>query len=193
MRDASYENTRIPQLVTRNLKSMTTTKSKILFKEEQKSSTPWIFLVIFPVLAMVIFFAKYNEWEAGENDNILGLAILGVIMFIMMVGLTILFYSMKLTTQIKSSGISIKYYPLMSKERFYSKAEIEKYEIRKFNPKREYGGHGAKRGKRKSGKAYTVSGRLGLQLFFSNGEKVLIGTKRKEAIKYAMEKMMNNK
>ena len=81
----------------------------------------------------------------------------------------------------------------MSKERFYSKAEIDKYEIRKYHPNREYSGHGVKRGKRKSGKAYTVSGRLGLQLFFSNGEKVLIGTKRKEAIKYAMEKMMNNK
>ncbi len=175
---------------------MTNSKSKILFKEEQKFSTPWIFLVIFPVLAMVIFFAKYNEWEggsfeAGENDDILGLAILGGIMFIMMVGLTILFYNMKLTTQIKSGGISIKYYPLMSKERFYSKAEIEKYEIRKFNPKREYGGHGAKRGKRRSGKAYTVSGRLGLQLYFKDGEKILIGTQRKEAIKYAMEKMMN--
>lgn len=168
--------------------------SRVLYKEEQKFSTPWIFLVIFPVLAMVIFFAKYNEWEAGENDDILGLVILGGIMFIMMVGLTILFYSMKLTTRIKSDGIFIKYYPLMSKERFYSKATIEKYEIRKFNPKREYGGHGAKRGKRgkkKSGRSYTVSGRLGLQLYLRSGDKILIGTQRKEAIKYAMEKMMN--
>ncbi len=171
--------------------------TRTLFKEEQKFSTPWIFLVIFPVLAMVIFFAKYNDWEEGsfdisEKDDILGLAILGGIMFIMMVGLTILFYSMKLTTQIKSDGISIKYYPLMSKERFYSKATIKKFEIRKFNPNREYGGHGAKRGKRKSGRSYTVGGRLGLQLYLSSGDKVLIGTKRKEAIKYAMEKMMNN-
>lgn len=176
---------------------MTNLKSKILFKEEQKFSTPWIFLVIFPVLALVIFFAKYNEWEGGpidvsEKDDILGLSILGIILFIMMVGLTILFYKMKLTTQIKSDGIHIKYKPMMSKERFYSKAEIAKYEIRKFNPKREYGGHGVKRGKRKSGRAYTVSGRLGLQLYLSSGDKVLIGTQRKEAIKYAMEKMLNN-
>jgi len=174
--------------------------AKASFKEEQKHSTPWIFLVIFPVLAMVIFFAKYNEWEGGsistsEKDDILGLAILGGIMFIMMVGLTILFYSMKLTTLIKSDGISIKYNPFMRKERIYARATIEKYEIRKFNPKREYGGHGVKRGRRirNSGKAYTISGRLGLQLYLNNGEKVLIGTQRKEAIKYAMEKMMKNK
>ncbi len=170
--------------------------TKVLFKEEQKFSTPWIFMVIFPVIAMVIFFAKYEEWEGGsinasEREDILGLSILAGIMFIMMVVLTILFYSMKLTTIIKSDGISTKYYPLMRKELFYAKATIKKYEIRKFNPKREYGGHGAKRGKRRSGKSYTVSGRLGLQLYLTSGDKVLIGTKRHEAIKYAMEKMMN--
>lgn len=170
--------------------------TKVLFKENQKFSTPWIFLVIIPVLALVIFFAKYNDWREGsiditEIDDILGLIILGGIMFIVMVVLTILFYSMKLTTIIKSDGISIKYYPLMSKERFYTKAKIEKFEVRKFNPTKEYGGHGAKRGKRKSGKSYTVSGRLGLQLYLSDEDKVLIGTQRKEAIKYAMEKMMN--
>lgn len=170
--------------------------SRVLYNEEQKHSTPWIFLVIFPVIAMIIFFAKYNDWQEGsfdinETDDILGLLILGGVMFIMMIGLTILFYSMKLTTQIKSGGISIKYHPLMRKEQFYPKAQIEKYEIRKFNPKREYGGHGAKKGKRKSGKSYTVSGRLGLQLYLTSEDKVLIGTKRKEAIKFAMEKMMN--
>ena len=68
--------------------------TRTLFKEEQKFSTPWIFLVTFPVLALVIFFAKYNDWEEGsfdisEKDDILGLAILGGIMFIMMIGLTI--------------------------------------------------------------------------------------------------------
>jgi len=176
---------------------MTASKSKILFKEEQKFSTPWIFLVIFPALAALIFLLKYNEWKDGsidisEKDDILGLAILGGALFIMMVGLTILFYSMKLITQIKSDGIYIKYPPIISKERFYSKAEIDKYEIRKYHPNREYSGHGVKRGKRKSGRAYTVSGRLGLQLYLTGGQKMLIGTQRKEAIKYAMEKMLNN-
>ena len=170
---------------------------KQLFKEEQKFSTPWIFLVILPALALIIFFAKYNEWKGGEvdiseKDDILGLAILGIAMFIMMVGLTILFYKMKLITHIKSDGIYIKYPPIISKERFYSKAEIEKFKIRKYHPNREYSGHGVKRGKRKSGRAYTVSGRLGLQLYLTGGQKVLIGTHRKEAIKYAMDKMMSN-
>ena len=88
--------------------------SKQLFKEEQKFSTPWIFVVIFPALALLVYLLKYNEWKGGaidvsEKDDILGLIILGVALFIMMVGLTILFYKMKLITQIKPNGIYFRY------------------------------------------------------------------------------------
>ncbi|MEZ5199495.1 MAG: hypothetical protein R2764_24855 [Bacteroidales bacterium] len=171
--------------------------SKSLYSEEQKFTTPWIFLVIFPTLASVIFLLKYNEWsEQGINgsgkEDFFGLIVLGGIMLIMMVGLTILFYKMKLIVQIKSDGIYFRYPPIIRKERFISKGEINKYEVRKYNPNREYGGHGVKKGKRmkQTGKAYTVSGRIGLQLYLSNGQKILIGTKRKEAIQHAMDKIM---
>jgi hypothetical protein len=174
----------------------TTTKSKVLFKEEQKFSHPWIWLVIFPALALLIFLLKYKEWQGGlidadEKDDILGLIVLGVSLFIMMVGLTILFYKMKLITLIKPDGIYFRYPPMINKERFISKAEISKYKIRKYHPSREYSGHGVKRGRRKTGRAYTVSGRIGLQLYLSNGQKILIGTHRKEALKHAMEKMIS--
>jgi len=175
---------------------MTTSKSKILIKEEQKMSTPWIFLVIFPALASLVYLLKYNEWKGGidvsEQDDILGMIILGVVFFIMMVGLTFLFYKMKLITLITIDGIYFRYPPIINKERFISRAEISSFEIRKYNPNREYGGHGVKRGKRKSGRAYTISGRMGLQLYMTDGKKILFGTKRKEAIKSAMVKMMTN-
>ncbi len=171
--------------------------TKILFKEEQKFSTPWIFLVIFPTLALLVYLLKYNEWKGGaidvsEKDDILGLIIFGVALFIMMVGLTILFYKMKLITRIKPDGIYFRYPPIINKEKFISKTEISSFEIRKYHPSREYSGHGVKRGKRKSGRAYTVSGRIGLQLYMTSGQKILIGTHRKEAIKSAMAKMMSN-
>ena len=37
----------------------------------------------------------------------------------------------------------------------------------------------------------TVSGKIGLQLYLKNGAKLLIGTQKKQAIEYAMEKLMN--
>ena len=67
--------------------------------------------------------------------------------------------------------------------------EIEKFEVRTFNAVREYGGYGLKR-RRKYGQSYTISGNVGLQLYFRNGKKLLIGTQKKQAIKYAMEKLM---
>lgn len=172
--------------------------TRTLFKEEQKHSTPWIFLVIFSVIAMIIFFAKYNDWEDGsfditEMDDILGLGILGVVMLSLMVKLTILFYKMKLITVIKSDGIHIKFPPKIKKERYISKTEISGYEIKHFDGKGSHRNRMMKKKLRQTSKSYTLSGKLGLIVYLANDKKVLIGTKRKEAIKYAMEKMMNNK
>jgi hypothetical protein len=36
-----------------------------------------------------------------------------------------------------------------------------------------------------------VSGNIGLELVLKTGRKVLFGTQKSQAIKYAMEKMMN--
>ena len=171
--------------------------SKQLFKEEQKFSTPWIFLVIFPALALLIFLLKYDEWKGGtidlsDKDEIIGLIIMGVSFFIMMTGLTILFYKMKLITRITPDGIYFRYPPIINKEKFISKTEISSYEVRKYNPTREYSGHGVKKGRKNAGRAYTVSGRTGLQLYLTDSRKILIGTHRKEALKYAMDKMMGN-
>ena len=44
--------------------------------------------------------------------------------------------------------------------------------------------------RRKYGMSYTVSGNIGLQIYFKNGKKLLIGTQRKQALEYAMEKLM---
>jgi len=44
---------------------------------------------------------------------------------------------------------------------------------------------------RQTGKAYTISGDYGLVIFLTNEKKVLIDTNRKEAVKSAMNRMMN--
>lgn len=66
---------------------------------------------------------------------------------------------------------------------------VEKYEFRTYNAHREFGGHGFKR-KARQGSAFTISGKEGLQLYFTNGKKLLIGTQRKQAFEYALKKLM---
>ncbi len=52
-------------------------------------------------------------------------------------------------------------------------------------------GYSLKSKLRQTGKAYTISGDYGLVIYLTNEKKVLIDTKRKEAVKSAMDRMMN--
>jgi TATA-box binding protein (TBP) (component of TFIID and TFIIIB) len=53
--------------------------------------------------------------------------------------------------------------------------------VREYAPLSEYGGWGL-RYSVNHGKAYNVSGNQGVQLFFTNGKKLLIGTQKPEEI-----------
>ncbi len=86
-------------------------------------------------------------------------------------------------------------YGLMQKS--ISKESISRYEVRKYKPLSEYGGWGYRkigRGlfkKQVPGVSYSVNGNMGLQLYLTNGEKILIGTHEAEGVGRAMKKLMN--
>jgi hypothetical protein len=166
--------------------------SKILFSEEQKQKTPWIWMVIFPIIClyMYIMFSKKADSNFIGSEDFDGYIILCSVFFVMMVGLTTLFYKMKLTTIIKPDGIHIKFPPMQKKERFISRKEITRYEIIEFNRISRMRGHRIKGRLRKTGKVYTISGKYGLIIHLTNQKKILIDTNRKEAVKSAMHKLM---
>ncbi len=176
---------------------------KILFKEEQKFGAK-VYLIMLPVFILIIVIfgiGFYKQLYLGEpwgdepmTDNGLIFTFLLIIAF--MIVLSVLMFKMKLITEIRDDGLYFKYPPLINKFRHFKPEIIEKYEVRKYRAIREYGGYGLKGRKpgrrgRKYGMAYNVSGDTGLQLYLNDGTKVLIGTQRGEAIKYAMDKMMN--
>ena len=180
--------------------------TKIFFKEEQRYKQPWMWLILIPsfVAVIIIFGYGFNKqlfqgepWgDKPMSDE--GLLVVGIFLFLMMTGLTVLFYKMKLITEVREDGLYFRYPPLMMKFRIIKPDIIEKYEIRKYKPIREYGGwgiktHGHKIKRNKFGTAYNVSGKLGLQLHLMDGKKILIGTQRGEALRHAMDKMMRDK
>jgi len=57
---------------------------------------------------------------------------------------------------------------------------VEAAEVRKYKPISEYGGWGLRYGFK--GKAYTVSGKTGLQLYMRAGKNILFGTSRPEEL-----------
>ena len=171
---------------------------KTIYKEEQKFGQPWIWLIYVPVTAgSLIFFAfgLHKQLILGEpvGDNPMsdgGLIFAGIMVFLMMAGLTFLFYTMKLVVEIRTDGIYYRYPPLINGFRRIGREEIEKLEVREYKAIKEFGGWGIKTGTKANGKAYNVKGNIGLQLYLKNGKKVLFGTQRRAALGDAARKMM---
>lgn len=167
--------------------------SKSLFKEEQKHTTPWIWMIIIPVVCLYIYFMFTKKADSSfiEGDDLVGYIIICIVLFAMMLGLTVLFYKMKLTTLINNDGIYILFPPHKKKDLFIAKTEISKYKIIDYNSISRMKGYSLKSKLKRTTKAYTLIGKHGLVIYLSNGKKVLIDTNRKEAVRLAMNKLMN--
>jgi hypothetical protein len=170
---------------------------KVLFREEQRFNQWWLWLIIIAstLISTVPFMIGIYTQEVlgkpwGNNPGSTGLLVFVLVLdLVIMLGINWLFLKMSLHVEIREGGLHYKFPPLLVKWKLISKEEIERFEVRTYRPVTEYGGWGIKGNSRK--KAYNVSGNIGLELVLKNGRKVLFGTQKKEAIKYAMEKMMN--
>ena len=115
------------------------------------------------------------------------LIVILVFLFVMLWG----YFSLKLEVWIDQEGIHYRFFPLIFKNKLISTVEIQRFEIRKYKPILEYGGWGVRRGfGRKWQRAYNVSGNIGLQLYLTNGKKVLFGTQKPQAIAHAMNEII---
>jgi len=165
---------------------------KILFKEEQRFRQWWMWLILgSALLTIVIPLASefsVQSWDTSSED-FSRLILLGSVAVLFIVAVLIVLLLSRLQTKITYNGIFITFPPLKRKSHKVKIQEIEWFEIRTYKAGREFGGYGF-RSRRTSGQAYTVSGNIGLQLYFKNGKKLLIGTQKKQAIEFAMCKIM---
>lgn len=174
---------------------------KTYFKEEQYFSNPWfwVFLIIvFTGSIVPIVVAFYSELVLGkpfgENPDSLDSMMITLSILVFVYILVVFFFrKMKLVTEVRSEGIFYRYPPFILKERKFDLNEIERFEIRKYKPVKDYGGWGIRYGWGKAGRALTVSGKEGLQLYLKDGKKVLFGTHRADAMLRAVNKMMKGK
>jgi hypothetical protein len=172
--------------------------NKVLFKEEQQFRQWWQIVFILGSTVSVIGFniyALYMQTVKGVqvgNSPAPTVVMIGAIVA-MLVSIWV-FFSMKLEVWIEQDGIRYRFFPVIFKNKFISKEEIQRFEIRKYNAVWDYGGWGIRRGfGHKWGRAYIVSGNSGLQFYLKNGKKILFGTQRSQAMMYAMDEMMKSK
>lgn len=167
------------------------TIDKLIFKEEQYFSNFWFWvfiIVVFTAFLTPTTVALYSQLvldtQYGENPKSTEtlLIISGILLVVYMIAI-VMFRQMKLVVHVRQGGVFYRYPPFILKERYFLKSEIERFEIRKYNPIREHSGA-------KSGRVLSVKGRVGLQLYLKDGKKVLFGTQRPEAMRKAMIKLM---
>ena len=100
--------------------------------------------------------------------------------------LPLLFWQMKLTTRISAEGIYVRFFPFHFKEKFFAWDTLSASYVRTYSPLMEYGGWGIKYSFKGNGLVYNTAGNVGLQLYFKEGDPVLIGTQKGEEIKQVL-------
>lgn len=152
-----------------------------LFYEKQRFNQWWLWLLL-AVIGYFIFEPIYfsiAEKEALSSDQWIGFIILGLVV--------LLFVLVKLETKIQDDGIHVRFFPFIPKFKFYPWENISVAVVRKYSPLMEYGGWGFRWGR--NGTAYNVKGNQGLQLKFTNGNSLLIGTQKPEDLKKVLGKL----
>ena len=142
-----------------------------MFEEKQyfyKNKLSWILPIVY------IFVVGINFIVPPGNMIIT----LFTIAFITLILITI--YAMNLNTRIDKEGIHYKMFPFILKEKTIAWSEMKNVYVREYSPIGEYGGWGLRGfgGNR----ALNIYGNIGIQLEFYNGDKLLIGTNKKEDV-----------
>lgn len=152
------------------------------FIETQRFRQIWLWLLLISISVILLnksavyLFQWFVSAQWGEsNNNWLSIAI-NFFSILAVLGLLSLLFFSRLKTTIDKDGVKVILWPLQNKPRFFHWDDIEEVFIRKYRPMDDYGGWGIKHGRK--GKAYNISGNMGLQLFLKSGERLLIGTQK---------------
>jgi hypothetical protein len=154
------------------------------FKEIQRFKVWWAWLAvtalniqfIYAIVQQVILGTPFgNKPAPGFVLIIIELLLLAFLLFLI---------SIKLKTRITDTGIYYRFYPFQFTERSIEWHELRDAYMRQYNSFHEYGGWGIRYGSAKTGRAIntSASSNKGLQLQFTNGKLLLIGTKKPEEL-----------
>jgi hypothetical protein len=164
-----------------------------VFVEEQPlRDNPLLYLAFAGGAGMIGFFlyVMYRQLILGEpwgdrpmNDT--ALAIVGGLYILLGLLLLFLFFRGRLVTEVRTSGVFVRYFPFHRSFRHIPLEGVRSCEARTYSPIREYGGWGIRMAPHK--RAYNVSGNRGVELEYEDGKKLLIGSKKAEQLASAVE------
>lgn len=173
--------------------SMRSMESQNIFfhevQEFRKSGLFTALLVGSAVTTIAVFllwlnFPPHSSQKAGIPLLALGIGA------IVAAAILILVRCSRLTTEVNRSGLYIQYFPFHLSPQKIPLEHVIRFEIKTYKPFRDYGGYGIRYGA--GGKAYNVSGDRGVNLKFTTGRDLLIGSQRPEELARALQQLLPN-
>lgn len=164
-------------------------ENEILFSERQKFNQWWLWLILLGVNGL-LGFGLVKQVIGGQQFGDNPMSNSGLIITVgLMTTLTLFFVAFKLETIIKKDGIYVRFFPYHLTYKHYPWDKITKSFVRQYSPLAEYGGWGVRFGAFGKGMAYNISGDKGLQLEFTDKQKLLIGTNKPEELNEVLSKI----
>ncbi len=147
----------------------------VRFREVQRFRQGWIWALLLGIL-LLFGYGLFQQLIRGEPWGNRPLSNAGLVVITLLLVLFLIWiYQMRLVTEVRDDGLYLQFVWLTRRRRIPF-SEIKSFEARTYSPIREYGGWGVRYGF--NGQAYNVSGNRGVQLEFTDGKRLLIGSQR---------------
>ncbi len=173
-------------------------KSMDVYYYERQREKWWAWLVLI-VIDLLLISGCIIQIGFGQPFGQNPMSNVGIIII---TSALLVFSSLVLSGNIKiyinNDGVYLRYFPYHFRYKFYAWDNIRHIYVRNYHPIREYGGWGMRVSRWRltvnsmhinQGIAYTISGRVGLQIELNNGKKILIGTQHPEELNKVLKKL----
>ena len=167
-------------------------QNDLIFREVQTfgPTLRWLLVVLMAISLVIFAVALWETITNPKTTNTFVSTLLSIIAMAIPIAVTILFFILKMETEVRTDAIYVRFYPMHIRFRKFTGQDLSEHYSRTYKPIREYGGWGIRCSFTGKGKAYNVSGNKGVQLVFSNGKKLLIGSQQPDDLVAAIDKML---
>lgn len=142
------------------------------FKEEQKFRSIWIYFIL-AVTSLVTLWLTRNDYDLQPLHLMIVFTPILIVIYLVEFS--------KLYTSISKDGIQYRFKPYQRSAKLITWNDIKSIEVKKYNPIKDYGGWGVRRGR--AGKGYNTQGNIGIFIHTSEQKTLMIGTQEPEAVK----------
>lgn len=153
----------------------------LLFSEKQRFRQVWLWVMVLGVASLFwagfVYQLAQVYTQGGHAVEVAGALVLVLLLGL---GLPLFFYRMSLTTIVEPGVLKVRFWPFHLKPVVIYLHLVRDYDQVTYNPILEYGGWGIRW--TPHGKAYNMSGKRGVKLFFYHQKPIMIGSQHPQQL-----------